>query len=74
MPAFGRNQITSADELNKYRMSNKEFRMMKFDGLAKSPPAPFRSWCDTCLRRGFGRQASPRTENQTLMVFMIRSP
>jgi hypothetical protein len=76
MPALGRNQITSADELNEYRMSNKvyppsaapqatrEFRMMKFDGLAKSPPAPFRSWCDT----------SPRTKNQTLMVFMIRSP
>jgi hypothetical protein len=38
MQAFGRNQITSADELNEYRMSNKEFRMMKFDAFVKSLP------------------------------------
>ena len=35
-----------------------------FDGLVKSQGTAFRSWFDT----------SPRTENQTLMVFMIRSP
>jgi hypothetical protein len=45
---FGRDQISKADELNEYRMSNKvyppsaapeatrEFRMMKFDALVKS--------------------------------------
>ena len=27
--AFDLNPITEADELNEYRMSNKEFRMMK---------------------------------------------
>jgi hypothetical protein len=48
MQAFGRNQITSADELNEYRMSNKvyppsaapqatrEFRMMKTNGQTSS--------------------------------------
>jgi len=36
MRACSRNQITEADELNEYRMSNKEFRMMKFDELVKS--------------------------------------
>jgi len=39
--AFARNQITEADKLNEYRMSNKEFRRMKSDGLVKSPKTCF---------------------------------
>jgi len=35
MLVFTHNQITDADELNECRMSNKEYRMTKFDGLAK---------------------------------------
>jgi len=31
MWALGRSPMTEADELNEYRMSNKEFRMMKFN-------------------------------------------
>jgi hypothetical protein len=31
MRALGRSPMTEADELNEYRMSNKEFRMMKFN-------------------------------------------
>jgi hypothetical protein len=46
------------------RMSNKEFRMMKFDGFVKSQKAAFRSWFDT----------SPRTENQALGITSKRSP
>jgi hypothetical protein len=38
---FGHKQISKADELNEYRMSNKEFRMMKFDALVKSQKPPF---------------------------------
>jgi hypothetical protein len=34
------------------------------DELVKSPLAPFRSWFDT----------SPRTENQILTIYIIRSP
>jgi hypothetical protein len=34
-------RIVEADELNEYRMSNKEFRMMKFDAFAKTPKTPF---------------------------------
>jgi hypothetical protein len=33
MHAFSRNQITEANELNEYRMSNKEFRMIEFNHL-----------------------------------------
>jgi hypothetical protein len=40
MQDVDRNQITEPDELNEYRMSNKEFRMMKFDGLVKSLKTP----------------------------------
>jgi hypothetical protein len=36
----------------------------KIDGLVKTHKPAFRSWFDT----------SPRTENQTLAVLMIRSP
>jgi hypothetical protein len=61
---FGGKQISKADELNEYRMSNKEFRMMKFDAFVKSQGTAFRSWFDT----------SPRTENQILTVYLIRSP
>jgi hypothetical protein len=46
----------------------------KVDGFVKSQKAAFRSWFDTCLRRGFGRQASPRTENQALRITSKRSP
>ena len=41
MQAFGRNLITKADALNECRMSNKEFRMTKFDAFAKSRKTPF---------------------------------
>jgi len=44
--------------------SSKFFSPLYRDCLAKSPLAPFRSWFDT----------SPRTENQTFMLLMIRSP
>jgi hypothetical protein len=36
MQAFGRNPVTQAHDLNKYRMSNKAYRMTKFDALEKS--------------------------------------
>jgi hypothetical protein len=35
------DQMTEAEELNEYRMSNKEFRMMKFDGHLRKPKRPF---------------------------------
>jgi len=35
------NSFIEANGLNEYRMSNTEFRMMKFDDLAKSPKTPF---------------------------------
>jgi len=41
MRALGRNQKTEADELYEYRISNKEFRMMKFNHLRFSPSAFF---------------------------------
>jgi hypothetical protein len=34
-------QMTQAEELNEYRMSNKEFRMMKLDGHLRKPKRPF---------------------------------
>ena len=33
---FAIDQITNVDRVNEYRMSNKEFRMMKFDDFVKS--------------------------------------
>jgi hypothetical protein len=47
------------------------FVWFNFDELVKSAPTPFRLWFDTCLTDG--RQTSPRTENQSVTVFMLRS-
>jgi hypothetical protein len=38
---FAIDQITNVDRVNEYRMSNKEFRMMKFDELVRSRKTPF---------------------------------
>jgi hypothetical protein len=72
--APGQAEIRNKLKIQKLQCPKQKAGVVKFDALVKSRRTSFRSWFDTCLRRGYGRQASPRTENQILTVYLIRSP
>jgi len=70
MHAFSRSQITEANELNEYRMSNKEFRMMKFNHLRFSPSAFFIRYSTFC---GLPASGGAEGDQGSLLNFLANS-